>query len=654
MQADTTANRLLLAFFYSKQNNDVAAIDEFGKALKNDPSSAAAWYYNAQAERRCLDFESAIADLKRARALHPSDKLAVSIERQLGTMLLRNRKSDEALGVWQSLLKARPDDEELCEDIIELHIEEGLFKPAAALLEALLAKTKDPYTRVMRRLRLGDIQHRAGQRQKAIEIYAATLAESGQDTWLEREILAQIEQIFRAEDDLTGLKKEYSALIATYPKRIGLQRRRCRLLADLGEQEEAVKAYRAILELAVGLAVVAIPLSLCPPSRAVLDRLAMEREIENETAVIKDQLTNETENLLKETKGQEEEKLLQPDKLRRMVEELKTTKDRTEALRQYARLDRKLNEMRQSLQHKQDEQLLECAAAELAKGEETKPMADVLEKKEYEKAAEKLKSLKPEKSKSPDQQRRDLARLKATAQRMASATRSAKLPARGDKKPPGKASNNGKPSDKSGEAASAKNSSSKSAGSGSPSDGALSEAIDELAEAVDQLNEWELSKDKLGECKGMCEKVDKLADQLKKLAICRRAECRLSKLCRCCGQCQSDVCCASPNAGGLKAGWGTNTARRSEKDEIVDNGKTTQIQGVKGAGPSDTAVEAADSGSGVSGRRVAAREREFKHQLESFVQCEDVPEAVKDGVKQYFQIIHEADSATSPRKDSKE
>ena len=114
------------------------------------------------------------------------------------------------------------------------------------------------------------------------------------------------------------------------------------------------------------------------------------------------------------------------------------------------------------------------------------------------------------------------------------------------------------------------------------------------------------------------------------------------------------MACASPNAGGHKAGWGSNTARRSERDKLVDNGQTTQIKGIKGAGPSLTAVEAADSGSGVSPRRGTAREREFKHQFESFVQREDVPEAVRDGVKQYFQIIHEADTQTSPKEHNPE
>ena len=84
------------------------------------------------------------------------------------------------------------------------------FPQAAGLMESLISRTKDPYSAVMRRLRLGDIHYRAGQRQKAVAVHVSTLSQAGHDTWLEREILAQIEQIFRVEDDLTGLKKQYA------------------------------------------------------------------------------------------------------------------------------------------------------------------------------------------------------------------------------------------------------------------------------------------------------------------------------------------------------------------------------------------------------------------------------------------------------------
>lgn len=418
-------------------------------------------------------------------------------------------------------------------------------------------------------------------------------------------------------------------------------------VAELDATNIRYKTPRRLVCIAAVLVAVAIPLSICPPSDEVLERLALEEALGKQTAAINEELLKEADKLVDETADKEEEKLLEPDKLRRWVEELKATTDRTEALRQYAKLERKLDTVRQSLQRKEDEQLLERAAEELAKGEETKPLAEPLAQKEYDKAAEKLKDLKPDEAKSPDQQRRDLAKLKAAAQRMVAAAQAA----HSGKSSKGKPAENATASKNQGQGGtgSASNNSNKSGGEpGDSSDGELSETIGELSDALEACEKSEACK------KGVCEKVDKLADQLKKLAICRKCDCRLSKLCRKCGSCQSNMCCESPNAGGHKAGWGSNTARRDERDELIDNGQTTQIQGIKGSGPSLTAVEAADSGSGVASRQATARQRAFKHQFESFVQREDVPEAVRDGVKQYFEIIHEPDNGKSPKEDSQE
>lgn len=251
-QEPATAERLLLAFFHVKQGNDVSALEEFRKALLIDPASAATWYHKALVEARTLDFDTAIADLRKAREQSPSEKLSVQIAKQLGKLLVRNQKTEAALKVWQELLAAHSGDEELQEDIIELHIDEGLYPQAAKLSLTLVKQTKDPYLAVTRRLRLGDIHHRSGDRAKALEIYTLALEQVGYDTWLEREVLAQIEQIFRREDDLTGLKKQYTTLLEQHSKRIAIHRRHAQLLAELGDAEEAMAAYQKILELTPG------------------------------------------------------------------------------------------------------------------------------------------------------------------------------------------------------------------------------------------------------------------------------------------------------------------------------------------------------------------------------------------------------------------
>ena len=82
-------------------------------------------------------------------------------------------------------------------------------------------------------------------------------------------------------------------------------------------------------------------------------------------------------------------------------------------------------------------------------------------------------------------------------------------------------------------------------------------------------------------------------------------------------------------------------SRRNESDLTQDNGNRDQLQGIKGQGPSNTNVESADSGTGSASRQVKLTEREWKRQLESFVQREDVPTEVKEGVKEYFKGIQQ-------------
>ena len=250
--SDRTSDRLLLAFFHAKQGDDVKALEQFRTALDRDPENSQAWYQKAIVESRTLDFDTAIADLQKASELKPESKLATQIAKLQGKLYVRNRQNELAMQVWQQLLKDHPRDEELREDIIELQINEGLFDAASQLSETLVQQTKDPYKKVLRQVRSGDIYQRAGKQQKALELYGKTLQQVGHESWLEREVLAQIEQVFRREDDLAGLKDHYGSLLKDYPKRIQVRKLFAKLLGDLGENDEALQQFETILRLTPG------------------------------------------------------------------------------------------------------------------------------------------------------------------------------------------------------------------------------------------------------------------------------------------------------------------------------------------------------------------------------------------------------------------
>lgn len=248
----STSDRLLLAFFHAKAGDDVEALQQFREALKNDPGNAATLYEKAVVEARTLDFETALADLAAASKASPSSEDAIKIAQLRGKLLVRNRQTDEAIKVWNELLVANPGDAGLLEDMVEVLITEGLYDQANEWSDKLIAISKDPFQKVVRQLRKGDIYQRSGKRKKALEVYESTLEKVGMDSWLEREILGQIDQLFRREDDLVGLDEHLAAMIKKDDKRLAIRKAASKIQMELGLSDRAVATYQQIVDLTPG------------------------------------------------------------------------------------------------------------------------------------------------------------------------------------------------------------------------------------------------------------------------------------------------------------------------------------------------------------------------------------------------------------------
>ncbi|MFZ4767177.1 MAG: tetratricopeptide repeat protein, partial [Roseimicrobium sp.] len=246
--AATAAAQLLLAFFLTRQGSEKEALEAFAKALEKEPQNTPAWLERSRLEVRMLDFNAALKSLDSALAQHPEPKLAVDLAKLRGRVLLRTGKPEEALQAWRALLGAHPDDEDLAEELVDVQLDEGLSTEASDTMRALIAKTKDPYAKVSRRLRLAEILARSGNKAEALAQLAECLAQSGRDTWIEGETLAQIEQIFRREDNLSGLAEHLTKLQAGGEERVAVQRQLARVQAETGDKDKALAAYAALLE----------------------------------------------------------------------------------------------------------------------------------------------------------------------------------------------------------------------------------------------------------------------------------------------------------------------------------------------------------------------------------------------------------------------
>ena len=394
------------------------------------------------------------------------------------------------------------------------------------------------------------------------------------------------------------------------------------------------------LLVATGVLVVASALTAF---KAPSDRVSQKLELEATTLARSTEVEEELKDLIEELEkslDEDEREIIDPEKLKKWVEELEKTKDQKEAMRQLAELERKIRKEAAMEEQKRDEQLLAQAARELEKSDETKELGKKLKQQKFRDAAKALKKMKPQRQNKLSQQKKDLARLKAAAQRMAAAA-------------------------KAGKGKNSKNKNRKNKGK----NGDLSDLLADLDKSVrdfdDALEQAELIErqdgkidtSKLEECEecnnAVAGNLDKLGKKLGKLDARKKSQMKLLALSKKIGQCQSYLGkskSASPFAapGGKKPGKGTIESRREARDKLVDNGQTTSLKGIKGEGPALSKIEAAEDGTGISNRTAEAREIVVQRQFESFVEREDVPEDLKQGVKEYFKAIQNISEDPEP------
>ena len=244
----TAADHQLLALFFAHEGEDAAAVAELDAALKMDEANADAWLERARAKTRLLDFDQALTSLEAAAKNTKGETQRMEVARLQGRTLLRLGRQEDALKVWQALSAARPDDLDLAEEVIELMADEGLYVEAAEQSKTLVGKTKPGTELMTRRLRLGDLLLRSDKRDEAMTVFESVLEQSGQDSWVEADVLARLAQPFRREDDIEGLRKRLEALHTANPLRPALTMELAETQADLGEKETAVKLVTALLE----------------------------------------------------------------------------------------------------------------------------------------------------------------------------------------------------------------------------------------------------------------------------------------------------------------------------------------------------------------------------------------------------------------------
>ncbi|MFK7849895.1 MAG: tetratricopeptide repeat protein [Akkermansiaceae bacterium] len=241
----------ILARYQLRRGNEGQALEVLGQAIAAQPKDFSLPMERAKILLRRLDFENAREDLKTV-AEGATDNSSLEASKLIGRSWLREGKTEKAIAVWDAILAENPGDEDLMEDLVESAATEGETDQALVYIDKLIAASSDAYKKTLRELRRGDLLAQAGRNDDALSTYSATLENVGEGSWLEREILAQIDKSFRKQDRIDDLKNKLIELAEANPRRLLIHRQIAQIEAAQGDTDAAVGRFREVLKRSPG------------------------------------------------------------------------------------------------------------------------------------------------------------------------------------------------------------------------------------------------------------------------------------------------------------------------------------------------------------------------------------------------------------------
>lgn len=222
----------------------------YRQAMETDPASAAKLL--AVLETTEGNFPAAVEAYK--KALSQDSLPAVSrmeIMRSLALLYRRSFDDKKAGEVWKDALARFPDDPYVLEEAGEAFLDAGDYEAARSAFTRLQEVSKrDPFRKVAATLRLARTAELEGKTDEAVKTYELALEETSGGSWINREVRARIEELFRRKDDLPGLLSYYERRTTAVPQDFVAIAAQADVLEDLGRGPESLDRLRAATKLA--------------------------------------------------------------------------------------------------------------------------------------------------------------------------------------------------------------------------------------------------------------------------------------------------------------------------------------------------------------------------------------------------------------------
>ncbi len=205
-----------------------------------------AWAALADVEGRAGKLKEAITSYQKALGLKPPKDAMAKLYRGLALSQQRQMDFAGAVDTWGAYAKASPDDPFVLEEAGDALLDAARYDEAGTMFRNLREmKDVDPARKLNASLRLAEVERQRGDKEAALKIYTEALAESGEASWLQREVRSRIDRLFRSDDDLPGLVTYYEKRLKAEPGDLEAALSLSETLGELNRAEESLKVLQS-------------------------------------------------------------------------------------------------------------------------------------------------------------------------------------------------------------------------------------------------------------------------------------------------------------------------------------------------------------------------------------------------------------------------
>ena len=220
-------------------------------ATQGEPDDFHTWLALGDFEVRQGRWADAIAALQKGLETKVAGDDRLALYRKLGQAQQRNLDVPAALATWQKMVAEFPKDAFALEEAGSAELDAEQYDEAKKTFQKLVDLSEpNSMARVQALMHLAEADDRQGKTEAAVHDYEAILPLTAESSWLNRELRAQIEQVYRREDDLAGLVAYYQKWTQDNPKDVEALLLLAGTLNELGKKPEALDVLRKVVALA--------------------------------------------------------------------------------------------------------------------------------------------------------------------------------------------------------------------------------------------------------------------------------------------------------------------------------------------------------------------------------------------------------------------